>query len=83
MNAIVRKLFRKSGDPARLGDDERWFEDAPAYQRPDLDSKIRMRQTIKASVNGFQVQEFVSGQTYEVTASLAESLIKMGAAVKI
>jgi hypothetical protein len=79
----LKRLFKNSTDPTQLQDEERWFEDAPAYQRPDLDTKIRMIQTVRGTVNGFTVQTFTKGESYEVTQSLAEALIGSSVAERI
>jgi hypothetical protein len=76
MNALV-KLFKSSKS------EEPDWEGSPAYSPPVRNTKIRMKETAKASVNGFQIEEFKKGEIHEVTALLAESLIRMGAAEKV
>jgi hypothetical protein len=79
MIALAKKLFK----PSKPEPDEPPWESVPAYQPPVRDTKIRMTATIRASCNGFTVEEFRKSQSYAVSAALAESLVGMGAALKV
>jgi hypothetical protein len=78
----LKRLFKKSTEPARLEDEHEWFL-PPKYERPVRDVRIKMKAACRGSNDGIHVLAFAEGEEYTVSASLADAFVEGGLAERI